>query len=121
VSVVPRNRWRTEFKWDEEMTALEILWAELLAKLACCVCSRGFKGGGALQQHHIATGSSKRSDFAKAILCYEHHEGGAGLHHLSAPVFCRLYRVPWEKEEGLLLWTNEDIAQYLKRKGVLKL
>jgi hypothetical protein len=44
-------------------------------------------------------------------LCTEHHTGASGFHGLRAERFCKLYRVPWEKEEGLLVWANEDIAR----------
>lgn len=83
-----------------------------VAALGCCVCRRLGYPGTPAEIHHIAEGSSKRSDFAVAPLCREHHQGAAGLHGLKAPRFCSLYRVPWEKEEGLLVWVNEDIARY---------
>ena len=82
-----------------------------VAALPCCVCVRMGLGPTPAEVHHVAEGSSKRSGFAVAPLCREHHQGATGFHVLKAPEFCRRYRVPWEKEEGLLVWTNEDLAK----------
>lgn len=84
---------------------------ERVASLGCCVCRRLDLGQTPAELHHVAEGSSKRSDFAVAPLCREHHQGQSGLHGLKAERFCKLYRVPWEKEEGLLVWVNEDLAR----------
>ncbi len=69
--------------------------------------------------HHIATGSSKRSDYATVGLCWGAHQGPGGIHGMGANRFCRIYRVPWEKEEGLLVWANEDIAKLVNRAQVM--
>lgn len=61
-----------------------------------------------------AEGSGLRSDFSVAPLCPEHHQGASGLHGLGVKKFCRVYRPPGESEYGLLVWTNEDVANYLK-------
>lgn len=82
-----------------------------VAALPCGVCVRLKLGATPSEVHHVAEGSSKRSDFAVANLCPEHHRGKSGLHGLGVPRFCKLYRVPWEKEEGLLVWVNEDLAR----------
>ncbi len=82
-----------------------------VAGLGCCVCRRLGYPDTPASVHHIAEGSSKRSDFAVAPLCPEHHVGKSGFHTLKEKRFCALYRVPWENEYGLLVWTNEDIAR----------
>ena len=82
-----------------------------VALLGCCVCRRLGYGPTPAEVHHIAEGSSKRSDFAVAPLCREHHRGASGFHTLKEERFCKLYRVPWENEYGLLVWTNEDLNQ----------
>ena len=81
-----------------------------VAQLGCLVCRR-LQVVSQAQLHHVAEGSSKRSDFAVVPLCPEHHVGAAGFHKLGAERFCKLYRVPWEKEEGLLVWLFEDLAK----------
>lgn len=81
-----------------------------VANLGCVVCRRLGYGQTPAQIHHIARGSSQRSDFAVAPLCAEHHTGESGFHALKEERFCKLYRVPWENEYGLLVWTNEDLA-----------
>jgi hypothetical protein len=82
-----------------------------VAELGCCVCLRLNLGKTPAELHHVAEGSSRRSDFAVVPLCPEHHRGKSGFHILRAERFCKLYRVPWEKEEGLLVWVNEDLAR----------
>lgn len=85
---------------------------ELVAAAGCCIGNRRLADcSGPVQVHHVAEGSSKRSDFGTVGLCHEHHQGASGFHGLRAERFCKLYRVPWEKEEGLLVWVNEDIAK----------
>lgn len=84
----------------------------IVAAAGCVIGNRALAlCAGAVEVHHVAEGSSKRSDFATVGLCREHHQGKSGFHGLRAERFCKLYRVPWEKEEGLLVWTNEDIAR----------
>lgn len=80
-----------------------------VAQCGCVVCRRLGHGWVPGQVHHIAEGSSQRSDFAVACLCEEHHTGKAGFHTLKHR-FLTLHRVPFEKEEGLLVWQNEDLA-----------
>ncbi len=90
-------------------------------RAGCVVCRRLGLGFVPPEIHHIAEGTAKRSDFATVGLCgdqyADHHDGrdtgGAGFHRLGTERFCKLYRVPWEREEGLLVWVNEDIARYV--------
>lgn len=82
---------------------------ERVAQCGCCVCRRLDYGWVPGVVHHIAEGSSKRSDFAVACLCPEHHVGKSGYHTMKDR-FLKLFRVPFEKEEGLLVWQNEDLA-----------
>ena len=84
----------------------------LVASSGCVIGNRRLaQCSGKVEVDHVAEGSSLRSDYAVVGLCEEHHRGGSGFHGLRAERFCKLYRVPWEKEEGLLVWTNEDIAK----------
>lgn len=86
----------------------------MLAKLPCPVCVRYVPTGVKPSLHHIAPGSSLRSVFALAPLCYPHHQGPRGFH--SAPKeFLMVYRPPGECEWGLLVWVIEDLAAYLRR------
>ena len=86
-------------------------WRGLLARLPCVVCSRGFPGGGRIQQHHVARGSGKRHEFSRAVLCEEHHRQ---FHQtMGGKAFCRLYRPPGDEEFGLVVWTLEDLAALL--------
>ena len=86
---------------------------DLVARAGCVLGNRamGEHCAGRIECHHVAVGSGKRSDFATVGLCTFHHRGPAGLHGMGPQAFCRLYRPPWEKEEGLLVWVNEDIQR----------
>lgn len=89
-------------------------WMQRVAALGCVVCRRLGRGLVPAQLHHIAEGSSERSDFGVAPLCPEHHDpdrSGSGLHGMGVQRFCQIFRVPWLKEEGLLVWVNEDLAK----------
>lgn len=96
----------------------------LVAAAGCVLGNRGLHtcehlpGGPARTTvHHIAQGTGKRSDFATAGLCWGGHQGPGSIEALGAERFCKLYRVPWEKEEGLLVWVNEDLERLRHIKG----
>ena len=90
---------------------VEAAYMGRVSALGCVLCRRIFSLYSPAELHHVAEGSGVRSNFAVAPLCPEHHRGGTGLHGLSVPVFCARYRVPWEKEEGLLVWVAEDLQR----------
>ena len=90
------------------MSAAGSRYMAKVAATGCVVCRRmGFDSPA--QVHHVAEGSSQRSDFATVALCHEHHLGTTGFHTLKEERFCKLFRVPWFKEVGLLIWQNEDM------------
>ena len=86
-----------------------------VAALGCCVCKRfGAASSDRARNmaiHHVAEGSGERSWFSISRLCWEHHQGAAGLHGVGLRAFVRMYRPPGESEYGLLVWTNEDLAE----------
>lgn len=57
--------------------------------------------------HHIAKGSSKRSDFMVACLCEDCHTLG-GVHGDGVKAFCRLYKLT--DEYALLGLQNKYLA-----------
>jgi hypothetical protein len=88
---------------------------ERVSKMDCLICKRFVRTGLPVEVHHVAEGSSKRSDFATVPLCGDfndggHHRGSAGLHGMGTKAFCALYRPPFENEYGLLVWLQEDMA-----------
>tara|TARA_R110000868_G_scaffold411755_1_gene708934 strand:- start:39543 stop:39839 length:297 start_codon:yes stop_codon:yes gene_type:complete len=91
-------------------TKLEKAHMNRVARLGCCVCRRLDYGFVVAQVHHIALGSGKRSPFATAPLCEEHHKGKSGLHGRGSKAFCSAFRLPGETEYGLLVWVAEDMA-----------
>jgi hypothetical protein len=100
------------------MTTAAAYWMGLIGGLGCSICRRLGRGFVPAQVHHIAVGSGKRSDFAVANLCQEHHDPnrtGSGFHGMGTDQFCRIFRIPGEREEGLLVLAAEDLARHLKR------
>ena len=96
------------------MSAAGARYMGKVARLDCIICKRFGSTGLPVEVHHVAEGSSKRSDFATVPLCGDqtdggHHRGGAGLHGMGNKAFCALYRPPFESEYGLLVWTAEDL------------
>ena len=83
-----------------------------IARMQCVVCVRFVPTGQPVEVHHVAEGSGKRSPFATAPLCAEHHRGKTGLHGMGPRRFCSAYRLPGETEWGLLVWVNEDRARF---------
>jgi len=96
------------------MSTIAARYMATVASLGCCVCRRAGVMDSPAEVHHVAGGSSVRSDFAVAPLCHEHHRGKSGLHGMGARAFCALYRPPFDSEYGLLVWTTEDLARVAK-------
>lgn len=92
------------------MNRLEKYHMDSVSQLGCCVCRRIGYGPTPGQVHHVAEGSGLRSNFAVACLCAEHHTGSTGFHTMGKQ-FLSMFRVPGETEYGLLVWTNEDLAE----------
>ena len=91
-------------------TAAESRYIGMIAQMRCVVCRRlGMVQETTTEAHHIAEGSGKRSGFATAPLCSEHHRGKSGLHGMGAKAFCALYRPLGDTEWGLLVWVNQDM------------
>lgn len=112
------------------MNSIERHHIERVASLVCCVCRRS-AGWHNYEEHlqmlsrvghihHVAEGSGERSNFSICKLCYDHHEGPNGLHGAGTKAFIRMYRPPGDSEYGLLVWTNEDLAELdLTEKGLV--
>ena len=101
------------------MTVASDYWMDLVVQVGCVVCSRpkGRSYGVSVppELHHVAEGSGKRSDFSVVPLCLEHNRGASGLHGLGVKKFVARYRPPGESEWGLLVWTNQLLAEHMKR------
>lgn len=90
-------------------TRLEKLWMSAVASMGCCVCRRQGTRPRLAAIHHIRTGigmGQRASHFDVIPLCYRHHQGEEGIHHLG--------RRAWERaigitELGLLELTNETM------------
>ena len=89
-------------------------WMGKVAGVGCVICLELGRGYVPCQVHHIGEGSAVRSDFGTAGLCPEHHDPlktGSGLHGMGVERFCKIFRVPWEREEGLLVLVNKWMAR----------
>ena len=93
------------------MDADEKRYMGLVASLGCVVCKRLGEGFVSSEVHHVAEGSGLRSNYSVVPLCAEHHRGASGLHGMGTKRFIRLYRPPGDSEYGLLVWTNQDMAE----------
>lgn len=100
----------------------ERFWLDLVHRLQCVICRRFESTGLPTQAHHVATGSGKRFDCGVAALCGDrfnggHHDAnrtGSGFHGMGTARFCSVFRVPYGNEYGLIVWTIEDAARYLR-------
>ena len=88
---------------------------ERVAGAGCVICAlRLDRGWVQCHVHHLGEGSQPTSDFGTVGLCEEHHDPnktGSGFHGMGARTFCRIFRVPGEREEGLLVMENELLAK----------
>ena len=87
-------------------TAAEQRHMDMVAGIGCVICAErlGLRGVPA-EIHHVAEGSGKRSDFATAGLCREHHQGATGVHGAGVKAFCRMWKLSGEHE--LLVLVNK--------------
>ena len=66
----------------------------IVSSLGCVICRRDYGiVGRAIEVHHIAEGSGKRSDFMTAGLCYEHHRSKEGLHGMGVKAFLMRHKL----------------------------
>lgn len=64
---------------------------DAIAQLGCVICRRDTGQIVPADLHHIAEGSSQRSEFMKAPLCKEHHQNGPlSLHGAGVKAFLRM-------------------------------
>lgn len=77
----------------------------MVAETGCVICLEHLGVWTPAQVHHVAEGSGKRSDFATAGLCLEHHEGATGLHGMGVKAFCRLWKL--SSEYDLMILVNK--------------
>ena len=86
-------------------TAAEKRHMGIVAQIGCVICREYYDTYTPAEVHHVAEGSGKRSDFATAGLCLEHHQGETGLHGMGVKAFCRLWKL--SSEYDLLALVNK--------------
>src|SRR4030043_1212775 len=64
-------------KDKKRKTPEEIEHLSYIASLGCVIC-----GEDRVQAHHIREFGEPRDHFKTIPLCYEHHQGSFGIHHL---------------------------------------
>lgn len=64
-----------------------------VAALGCCVCRRLRLNDTPAEVHHIREGQGRKraSDFETIPLCYLHHRGQDGIHHLGTKAWARRF------------------------------
>ena len=91
------------------MKSAEIIHKGKVAELGCAMCHHiyGPHEAGPVELHHLRTGGWGKGDYKTLIpLCFNHHQGREGIHHIGTKL--------WEREFGvtqqqLLDWTLERI------------
>lgn len=82
---------------------------DIVAQVGCVICREHYGLHTPTEVHHVAGGSSKRSDFMVAGLCPEHHRGSTGLHGMGTKAFCKLWGLAGEYDLLALVnkWRRE--------------
>lgn len=79
-----------------------------VAALGCIVCRRLRLGDSPAEVHHIREGQGRQrsSDFHTIPLCYPHHRGSDGIHHIGTKAWHRRF---WPERE-LLAQTLDELG-----------
>lgn len=92
------------------MTKAERTHKDRIAQLGCALCYRitGKDGEGTpVQLHHVREGGWGKGSYLTLIpLCYRHHMGSEGIHHLGTKLWSREFGVT---QQELLKWTLDQI------------
>jgi len=81
-----------------------------VAALGCALCVRlyGPHEPGPVELHHLRTGGWGKGNYKTLIpLCYNHHRGREGIHHLGTKLWEREFAV---NQQSLLDWTLNQIT-----------
>ena len=81
-----------------------------VAEMACMICEReyGQHPGGNVELHHIRLNGWGRGDYKTLIpLCFKHHRGDEGIHHMGTKAWERHFDV---SQRDLLELTLERLA-----------
>jgi len=89
----------------------EIIHKSKVAELGCAMCHRlyGPHPPAEVELHHLRGGGWGKGDYMTLMpLCFRHHRGSEGIHHVGVKL--------WEREFGvtqreLLAWTLEQIKK----------
>ncbi len=86
-------------------TQLERNHLDWVASQGCCIC------GNLANVHHIREAGEPRNDFKTIPLCYDHHQGANGIHHLG--------KTEWRKRFGheiyfLALMMKNNPSRFIK-------
>ena len=76
------------------MTKAEKLHKSKLSQLGCMACKRlhGEHDPAPVELHHLRTGGWGKGDYMTLIpLCWSHHRGGDGIHHMGTKAFDEYY------------------------------
>lgn len=93
------------------MTKAELRHKGAVAELGCAMCNHihGPHTPGPVELHHLRGGGWGKGDYKTLMpLCFNHHRGSEGIHHIGTKL--------WEREFGitqreLLAWTLTNISK----------
>lgn len=82
----------------------------LLAEMPCAICVEiyGDHAGGNVELHHLRSGGWGKGDYMTLIpLCYRHHRGSEGIHHLGTKLWERTFGIT---QKELLSKTHKRLS-----------
>jgi hypothetical protein len=91
-------------------TKAEYAHKSKLAGMGCAMCHHihGPHEPGPVELHHLREGGWGKGDYKTLIpLCYNHHRGAEGIHHLGTKAFSRYFDIT---QRELLEWALARIG-----------
>lgn len=90
-------------------TKQELAHKDKVASLGCAMCFHihGYHDPSEVELHHLRSGGWGKGSYKTLIpLCYNHHRGPEGIHHLGTKLWCREFGIT---QQELLDWTLERV------------
>ena len=93
------------------MTKAEHIHKGKLAQLGCLACLRihGDHNPGPVELHHLRSGGWGKGSYLTLIpLCFNHHRGAEGIHHIGTKLWERDFGVT---QQQLLDWAIKQVSK----------
>lgn len=102
---------RGALKTESTLKTEEREHKQKVASLGCALCHHiyGDHEPGPVELHHLRTGGWGKGDYKTLIpLCFRHHRGEDGIHHLGTKGFEKYHHI---RQQDLLTWTLDKIGE----------